>query len=231
MLREVAKFVARENDRYVLYSRNKSKVYGEFLLWTQTAEALEWAVRRQQKICASQRLSSRTLLLTKEGQPFFRRTAGNKNVSQIFTNTWSRLTKRIRLDHSGFPSLPFSSLRDTAGNLVRHAADGEVAAVFLLHGKPVKKDDLLDLYTNRPFGKLFSALRQIEQDLKPVFDAAPPDPWIQPMQQYTTLGKREQILALRKEGKRPSEIAEEIGVSKTTVLRLLQRQAERPKRS
>ena len=102
----------------------------------------------------------------------------------------------MRKDHPNFPNYSFSSLRDTASNRIRHIAGGEVAAVFLCHGKPVKEDNLLDLYTNRPFGKLFEALRQLQEDLKPVFDAAPVDPWQQPMRQHTSLGTRERILEL-----------------------------------
>ncbi len=83
------------------------------------------------------------------------------------------MIKRIRKDHPDFPAYNFSSLRDTASNRIRHIAGGEVAAVFLSHGEPVKKDNLLDLYTNRPFGDVFRVLRRLEEDLKPVFNAAP----------------------------------------------------------
>lgn len=161
--------------------------------------------------------------MTKQGQPFFRRTEGNKNQSQIFSNKWDGLTRRIRKDHPEFPAYPFSTLRDTGADLVRHAADGEVSAVFLCHGNPVRKDNLLELYTNRPFGRLFKAIREIGKELLPVFEAAPEDPWEQPMQQYTTLTKRERMLALSKSGLRPSQVAKEVGVSKMTVLRLLKK--------
>ncbi len=226
MLKEVAKFECLSDDKFILYSRNKSKVYGEFLLWSQTVEGIRWAVARQKEICTNLGMSLRNLLVTKQGQPFFRRTEGNKNQSQIFSNKWDGLTRRIRKDHPEFPDYSFSTLRDTGANLVRNIMDGEVSAVYLCHGNPVKKDNLLELYTNRPFGKLFKALRQIEEDLRPMFAAAPENLWEQPMQQYTTLSKRERILALSKSGLRPSQIAKEIGVSKMTVLRLLKKHGE-----
>jgi hypothetical protein len=92
-----------------------------------------------------------------------------------------------------------------------------------MHGKPVKKDDLLDLYTNRPFGEVFKALRQFEQELKPVFDAAPSDAWETPMQQYTSLNVREQMLTLYRQGVKPLEIASLVGKSPMTVYRLIER--------
>ena len=169
------------------------------------------------------RTSCPLLLITEQGKPFFRRTTGNKNQSQIFGNKWSGLITRIRKDHPEFPSYSFSTLRDTAGNRIRHIATGEVAAIFLCHGKPVRQDDLLDLYTNRPFGKLFEALRQLEQEFKPVFDAAPEEPWEQPMQQYIPLKTREKILELRRQGRKITEIAKETSISRPTIHRLLNR--------
>ena len=44
MLKEVAKFECHPEDKFLLYSRNKTKVYGEFLLWPQTVDGLRWAV-------------------------------------------------------------------------------------------------------------------------------------------------------------------------------------------
>ncbi|OJW22266.1 MAG: hypothetical protein BGO49_07210 [Planctomycetales bacterium 71-10] len=131
---------------------------------------------RQKRICGRKGIESSQLLITDRGLPFYRRTESGKNVTQIFINKWGALMKRVRKDHPDFPRYSFTSLRDTAADRIRHIAGGEVAAVFLMHGKPVKKDDLLDLYTNRPFGEVFRALRQLGRDLQPVFDAAPSDP-------------------------------------------------------
>eukprot|EP00456_Euglypha_rotunda_P038129 TRINITY_DN2926_c0_g1_i14.p1 TRINITY_DN2926_c0_g1~~TRINITY_DN2926_c0_g1_i14.p1 ORF type:complete len:238 (+),score=31.24 TRINITY_DN2926_c0_g1_i14:269-982(+) len=223
MLKQLGGFECKPEERFVFYARNKSKVYGEFLLWQMTAQGLRWAVTRHDEVCTKLGLERQPLLLTHQGQPFYRRTDGNKNRSQIFANKWSRLIRRIQKDHPEFPKYSFGCLRDTAANLVRQISDGEIAAVFLMHGQPVSKDDLLDIYTNRPFARVFQALRQLEQMLTPVFAAAPEDPWCQPQQQYTTLSKRERILELSTSGLRPLEIAEQVGVSKMTVLRLLQR--------
>jgi hypothetical protein len=216
-------FELRPEDRFVLYSRNKSKVYGEFLLWQQTLDGLRWATDRQKRICERRGFESSQLLLTERGVPYYHRTKSGKNQSQIFINKWAGLLKRIRVDHADFPRLSFTTLRDTAADRIRRIAGGEVAAVFLMHGKPVKKDDLLDLYTNRPFGEVFRALRQLEQELKPVFDAAPSDAWETPMQQYTSLNIREQMVTLYRQGVKPLDIAKRVGKSPMTVYRFIER--------
>ena len=107
---------------------------------------------------------------------------------------------------------------------MRDVASGEISRVFLCHGHPVPTDDLLDLYTNRPFGKVFDALRELQEKLQPVLAAAPDDLFTQPVQQYTGLKTVEKISKLHEEGKTIREIAEEVGVSKSAVYRHLERQ-------
>ena len=87
----------------------------------------------------------------------------------------------------------------------------------------MKTDDLLDLYTNKPFGKVFGALRELQKKLQPVFEAAPGDLFVQPVQQYTGLKTVERILKLRERGRTIREIAEEIGLSRSAVSRHLER--------
>lgn len=220
---EVSKFECRPDERFIIYSRNKSKVYGEFLLWPQTIEVIKWAIERRNRIVNEKGLKYRNLLITEHGTLFRRLTDGRKNQSQTFGNKWDALIGRVQKNEPTFPHFPFSSLRETASDLVRQVADGEVSATFLMHGQPVRQDDLLDIYTKRPFGKVFEALRKLQDVLKPVFDAAPPNVVEQPMQQYTPTSKRERIVALKREGKKVSEIMEEVGVSRMTVLRTLDR--------
>jgi DNA-binding CsgD family transcriptional regulator len=223
-LKQVAKFDCQPEDRFVIYSRNKTKVYGEFLLWSQTIEVLRWAVERRRRIADAHGVTSTNLLITEAGTFFHRLTSGEKNRSQLFTNKWSALIDRVKRDHPDFPAFPFSTLRDSASDLIRQIAGGEVASVFLMHGKPVKQDNLLDLYTKRPFGRVFEALRQLQSDaLKGVFESAPAAVTAQPMQQYTSMSKRERMLELKAQNKTPTEIAEDVGVSIATVKRTLTR--------
>ena len=230
-LKEVAKYECNDDDRFILYSRNKTKVYGEFLLWPQTVELILWQIEQRKTPIEKYGLTFRNLLVTKTGKLFHRLTGGGKNRSQIFNNKWTALIKRIQKSEADFPKYPFSSLRDTAADLVRQVAGGEVSATFLMHGQPVKQDDLLDLYTKRPFGKVFEALRILENELKPMFDAAPDNVIEQPMQQYTPLNKRERIVELRGEGRSVTQIMEEVGVSRMTVLRTLEKLYYRMKKS
>lgn len=96
-----------------------------------------------------------------------------KKRSQIFVNEWAAIMNRIRKDHPDLHRNSFMPRRDVVADRIRHIAGGDVAAVFLMHAKPVKQDDLLDLYMNRPFWEVLKALRQIQRNLKPVFDVAP----------------------------------------------------------
>lgn len=230
-LREVSKFECHPDEQFILYSRNKSKVYGEFLLWPQTVELIQWGLNHRKAIVEQFNLTSRNLLITKKGTLFYRQTDGGKNRSQIFANKWNALIRRVRKSEPDFPYFPFSSLRDTASDLVRQAADGEVSATFLMHGQPVVQDDLLDLYTKRPFAKVFTALRQLKCDLKDMFEAAPENVIEQPMQQYTPLNKRDRIVELKKDGKTVTQIMDEVGVSRMTVLRTLEKMYYRIKKA
>ena len=167
-LQQFGKFKPADDDRFLCYSRHKSGVYGEWLLWPETVKAIRWGLARKAAIGSS----SPMLLVTKEGRPFFRRTDGNKNYCQIFANKWTKLTAKTRKEYDDFPKRPFGTLRDTGSDFIRQLADGEAAACYLMHGSPAK-DGLLDLYSNRPFGKVHTALREMRRQLQPVFDACP----------------------------------------------------------
>jgi hypothetical protein len=208
-------------DSHILMTRPKTGVYGEWLLWQQTVEAIQWGRDRREKVGGAS--ADAPLLVTDRGTPFLKQTTGG-NRGQNFNRRWADLTTRIRNDYPQFPKLSFGKLRKTAGNMVRQIADGEVAGVFLCHGRPVKTDDLIDLYTDRPFAKVFDALKQLEEKLKPVFDNAPDDLTSQPKQQYTGLKKSKRIFQLREEGKTVRQIAETVGLSKSTIHRHLANQ-------
>ena len=138
---------------------------------------MEWALeRRRAHRCFE---PEGPLLLNSRGEPYDKPTKGSHRNQQI-SNRFGDLIRRIRTKHADFPKLSFGKLRKTAGDLIRRFADGEVAAVFLTHGQAVKSDDLSDVYTNRPFGKVFAAIRKVEEHLRPVFEAAGPEPFPRP---------------------------------------------------
>jgi hypothetical protein len=115
--------------------------------------------------------------------------------------------------------LSFNKLRKTAGNLVRSMSHGEVAAVFLCHGTPVKSDELLDLYTNRPFGRVFDAIDQLGERLRPLWSEV-----VQPFPErrretISTLASStiRRIRALKDQGFKATHIAETLNLSHETV--------------
>jgi hypothetical protein len=120
--------------------------------------------------------------------------------------------------------LSYGKLRKTGANLVKRFSDGEVAAVFLCHGQAVKVDDLADVYTDRPFGKLFNALRMVEELLQPMFAAVPAIPFPEERKRgglNITPGQVNKIKKLRQQGFRIDTICEKTGFNRTTVLRHL----------
>lgn len=154
--------------------RRKSRVYGEFLLFEQTVEAIQWVLKR--RYTQANPTPDAPLLLNDRGETYNKPTKGGNRNQQI-PNRFAALRRRIRDDDNEISEHSFGKLRKTAGDLIRRFADGEVSGVFLCHGQPVKADDLADVYTNRPFGKVFEAIRKVEDYLKPVLEAAGPDPF------------------------------------------------------
>lgn len=142
--------------------RRKSMVYGEFVLWPETVQAIEWF-----KGCHKRVKSKHPdyVLITMEGALFDR---------QRITNGWNQLLNRVKTDHPSFRRLSFKFLRKTASQLIKDCSSSEISSVFLSHGHPVPKDKLMDKYTNRPFDtKVTNAIRQVRKELQPMFDVAP----------------------------------------------------------
>jgi hypothetical protein len=219
------------SDSFIKRIRLKTCVYGEHLLWRETVEALDWYKQRRLVQMAAENCSrvrtqsldaQETLILSDRGQPLAEQTKAGNGCSRI-PNAWYAITARIQMDYPDFRKLSFGKLRKTAGNLIKQFSDGEVAGVFLCHGQPVKTDDLLDVYTNRPFARVFAAIGKVERHLAPMFaarsDEFPPEP--KRGGPNISIGKIERIRDLRAEGVRPSQIAELVGVSRTTVYRHL----------
>lgn len=202
-------------DSFVKKLRNKTKVYGEWLLWDHSLKAMDWLVTRRRGL--GETVNSSLLLMTTGGKPFYRLTGGG-NRNHRFAGAWTSLTNRVRKDHPDFPEKSFGKLRKTGGNMVRRLAGGEIYSVYICHGNPVKADDLAELYSNRPYAKLFETLQRIEGELQPLWDAVP-EPFGRYTQQYTSLSKVKQILAMDRNGVPIAEIAKTVGVSRMTVYR------------
>jgi hypothetical protein len=203
-----------EVGNYIMRVRLKTGVYGEWLLWDETFEAVKWylGVRPPSQQTA--------LVLTEKGEPVADQTSGG-NRAQCIPNTWDRLIDRVRkLEDKHFRRLSFGKLRKTAINAIREIANGEVAGVFAAHGNPVPSDGLIDLYSNRDFRKVFEACRKWRERLSPMFLAVP-EPFVRSKRRHQKpedlLAKRARIVTLRAEGKTLAEIGAIVGLSVNAV--------------
>lgn len=84
----------------------------------------------------------------------------------------------------------------------------------------VQSDDLLDLYTNRPFARLFEAIRSVRQRLNKVFQVQadwPPEP--KKGGPNITRRTSDEIDRLLQEGHPVADVAQQVGVSRMAVYR------------
>jgi integrase len=187
---------------YIKRIRPKTKVYGEFLLWDITKEALGEPKKKG------------LVFTTENGIGLIEPTKTNKRGAKI-PNTWYRLLNRIKKFEQGFKRLGFHHLRKTSGNLMRQFSDGETMAVHLCHGKPVKTDALAGLYSNPFFPKVFEAQRRVHDYLAEIFT---PLNEVELPRKISPATIR-QIRSMKKNGIKTAKIAEVLGVTVQTVRR------------
>jgi len=228
---ELLDYKTAPDDSFIKRIRIKNEVYGEFKLWPQTVEAMQWVFnrRKRQKVVTRQPDKGKNIsakhdsvaILADSGHSFIKPTKNGNHSSRI-PNLWREgLCKRIQKDYPKFRLLSFGKLRKTAGDLVKRCSNGEISGVFLCHGNPVKSDTLQDIYTNRPFGKVFEANMEVAEHLAPMF-AKCDEPF--PFKQKKgganiTRQQVAKIRQLRSQGVSPTQIAEQVGVSPQTVHR------------
>ena len=217
---EVFGFPSTVADSFVTLVRNKTTIVGKYLLFKQTVQMLEWAMARRLK--QPNPAADQQLILNSKGTPMDQRSE-NGNPSRQIPNAFVRLKKRITDDQNKISDLSFKHLRKTAGDLIRRVSDGEISGVFLLHGQPVKTDKLSDVYTNRPFGKVYDAIRKVEEILQPVFAESGDDPTIEQPQAYTSRRSIDKIAEMKRKGATVRKIAEVTGESKSTIHRHIKR--------
>ena len=144
---------ADPNDNFIRRVRRKNLVYGEHWLWPETVEALDWLIARRKRLGNFD--DDSVLFVTDEGSPMFKITKGG-NCGQQFQNMWYDVVKHP----AGVRKLSLGKLRKNAGDMIKRIAGGEAMGVFLCHGKPVRSDELSDMYSNRPFEKVFAAQKE-----------------------------------------------------------------------
>ncbi len=202
-------FDSTNEDSFLSYFRPKTEVFGEWLLWPETVQMVQWGVAR------AKRLKTDLLFVWDTGKPMYVEALANPQSG--FANVWNRLIKRVHKSDKSFPPLPFGTLRDTLPDVLRHKYSDDLASLGLAHGSPSKADSLLECYANKPFGRLHNALRQLRNYFAPVFNAVK-DPLVE-TKHYLPVAVKEKIHAMLAEGKGATEIARACGVSTMTVYR------------
>jgi hypothetical protein len=148
------------------------------------------------------------------------RTAHQRGQSELDrAERWTRLTKRIHKDYPEFPVLSFNKLRKTASNFIRRKFGGEVADIFLCHGK----QEMVDAYTDTPFARVHKAIRRLGKALEPMFNLVPvPFPEdARKSNPALSRGEIKRIIELRQQGFLIKKICEVVGVTPDTVRRYM----------
>lgn len=197
---------------FVKRDRQKTGAYGEWVLWPETLEALAYLTQFRKPGEADY------VVVNTAGNPLNKKTpTGNEN--QVIKNHWDNLMKRVRTDHPDFHILPFSRLRKTAANFIRHMniPDAtELAVMMTTHTERMDGgDDQLAAYTDRPWKKLHRALLRLRKKLLPVLSSVP-EPWVYKMNTISPV-TRLKVVALRNTGMTLKAIAAEVGLHEMTV--------------
>jgi hypothetical protein len=179
---------------------------------------VQWSIARRKKILGFG--PTAVLVASESGAPWY--SEGSKNPQVRFTNVWNDLIRRVRKEkeHQDFRHLPFGTLRDTLPDIIRHRFGDELASLCVAHGNAFRGDSLLDCYTNKPFGRLHKAIRELHQHFAPMFVAAPADPTAQPQKRYTSLGTHKRIQELLSQQVPVAKVAKQCGLDRATVYRI-----------
>jgi len=211
--------IERKGRSYIGRYRTKTEVYGQWLLWPETVQALEY-VRQFQK------QGSRYAVVNKKGNPLHKGTPkGNEN--QVISNHWRNILDLITTDDNTFPRLSFKFLRKTGATFIRHLKipnAAELASMYLAHGEASDhKDKLLSAYTTRPWKKLHKALMRLRKKLLPMITSVD-YPW-KHIPVRTSLKIVEKVRELKAKGMTQKDIAIEVGLHQTTIGKICRRHA------
>jgi integrase/DNA-binding CsgD family transcriptional regulator len=189
-------------------------------LWPETVEALEWELRRRERLPKAASSTDIFFLAEKGGNLLWSRSKAG-NYKNGIAKRWNDLMKRVRIDRPDFHKYSFGKLRKTAAIRLIALADAEVASMLLSHGTP-SGDKILAAYVNIPWQKLYAAQKAYGETVRPLLETEHP-PFEQPAKSYIGLRKAERILQEYKNGRPVQQIARAIGVSVMTVYRHVDR--------
>jgi len=191
--------------------RPKTRVYGEFIVWDLTKQAM------------GERKPEGRILINSNGNPLHSKVKGKQ--SRQIKNAWDRLLKRVSKQHSGFKTMGFHGLRRTAIQFIRDVSDGETAGVFACHGKPVPQDSLLGLYSNPVFPRVFEAQKKVWENLSSFMT----DLGTEPLPRKFSTEQIREIRRLKRQGVKTKVIAERFNMSPAQVLRYARKEKHPPR--
>lgn len=206
-----------DRDSWIMRERRKTDVHGQWRLWGETVQAVEWLIKHRPQS------KEPCLVLTKKGKAL--KVEGQRNVQ--IANAWTRLDQRVRRDHDKFRKLSFNKLRKTVSNWIRvQLRDEYLAELMLSHGEPFEGD--IAAYTNERWADLHAALGKLREWLEPVFGSV-----ADPFPEHEKLGGAnisratiDKIIELHLAGDRVALVAEKVNVSTETARRWIKRHQE-----
>jgi hypothetical protein len=209
---QVCEIVEGAKHKYIKRYRQKTGVYGEWLLWDITLEALDYLAKYRKP-------GAIYAVANEAGEPLVRPVrSGTENP--IIRNHWWRLRRRILKDQPEFYALPFKYLRKTGARYIRHMKGlenaAEIASMYLSHGEESDSPDtLLPVYAGRPWKRLHKTLLRLRRKLQPVFESVE-NPWEQRRTRVApaTLAR---IAELRGQGLTYVAVAKIVGMHEATI--------------
>ena len=210
-LRDQLRFESTDDDSFIRYFRPKTDVFGEWLLWPPVAEFLVWGIER------AQRLNSRVLFVSENGNPLF--VEHSKNAQAGFQNQWNDL-----LDGCGRASLRFrgclsahSGIRSpTSFVRISRVVMNLRVCVFVMESraKPISCSTVTTTSRSAPLHK---RLRSLFKHFEPVFAI---DNVTDQRKHYLPMDTHESMQVMGRSGDSVAEISRQLNVHPSTVYRL-----------
>jgi integrase len=200
-----------QNPVKIVRARRKTGTVGKWSLWPVTATALNWYLTKVRPTS-----DSPYVFLARSGRPLAQRTVSG-NRSQRIATAWGHLHDRIRKDRPDFVKLSFNKLRKTGSNFIRRKYGGEIADLYLGHGKK----EVVDAYTEKPFGLVHRAVRHYRRFLGDTLAgvAVPFPDTNRKSNPSVSRGTIKRIQELRRQGFKFKVIAEAVRVSVHTAIK------------
>ncbi|MCR9209042.1 MAG: hypothetical protein NXI28_12485 [bacterium] len=161
---------------WIVFERPKTHEYGEWLLWPEVAELVQWGVMRAKDI------GSERLIVSKSGISWYREDWSNPETR--FSKWWQAIptekdkhigvVTKLNRDVDGFPRHTIKWLRKILPNLVRPEYGKEIAD--LVNARRVDRSGRVagrdtDRYADRLYDKASDAIMKLQDHFRPFLEA------------------------------------------------------------